>query len=167
MVILCIFLCVACYYDYRYSRIPNWLTSAAFAAGVAAALAGGGMASVLSHLGPVILVIAAFYPLFRLGTLGAGDVKLFGVCAGYLPGGKILKFLFFSMLFAAIISLIRIIRQPDPKERFLYFCEYIRDVAESGRWKLYFEDKQEQRRAGICLAGPILLSALLYMGGLY
>lgn len=167
MVILCVFLCIACYFDYRHSRIPNWLMGAAMATGVAVAFADGGVFLVLKFLGPAVLTVAVFYPLFRIGTLGAGDVKLFGVCAGYLPGGKILTFLFFALLFAAIHSLIRIVRQPDPMERFLYFFEYLRDVAESGSWKLYFGDKQEQRRAGVCLAGPILLSVLLYVGGMY
>ena len=167
MVILCVFLCAACYFDYRHSRIPNWLMTAAFMVGMGMALARGGLISALYFLGAAVLIVTVFYPLFRIGTLGAGDVKLFGVCAGYFPSEKILVFLFFSLLFAAIHSLYRIIRGPDPKERFLYLCDYLRDVAESGSWKLYFEDKQEQRRAGICMAGPILLSVLLYMGGMY
>ncbi len=167
MVMLCIFLCIACYFDYRHSRIPNWLVAAALAVGVAEAFVRGGVLSVLYFLVSAVLTAALFYPLFRIGTLGAGDVKLFGVCAGYLPGEKILTFLFFALLFAAIHSLSRIAREPDPKERFLYFFDYLRDVAESGRWKLYFADKQEQRRSGVCLAGPILLSVLLYVGGMY
>lgn len=167
MGMLCIFLCIACYYDYRHSRIPNWLIAAALAAGAAVSFARGGTISVLRSLGPAFLTAAVFYPLFRIGTFGAGDVKLFGVCAGYLPGGKVLAFLFFAMLFAAVHSLFRIAREPDLKERFCCFFDYLRDVAESGSWGLYFADKQEQRRAGICMAGPILLSVLLYMGGMY
>ena len=167
MIMLCVFLFIACYFDYRHSRIPNWLTAAALAMGVAVAFARGGVRPALNFLGPAVLAVAVFYPLFRIGTLGAGDVKLFGVCAGYLPSEKILTFLFFALLFAAIHSLIRIVREPDPKERFIYFFDYLRDVAESGSWKLYFADKQEQKRAGVCLAGPILLSVLLYVGGMY
>lgn len=167
MVMLCVFLCAACYFDYRHSRIPNWLTALSLSAGGMLAFWGGGILTLSEFLFRSVLAAAFFYPLFRIGTLGAGDVKLFGVCAGYLPDGKVLCFLFFALLFAAIHSLIRFVREPDPKERFCYLFSYIRQVAESGRWTLYFADKQEQKKAGVCLAGPILLSVLLYLGGMY
>jgi hypothetical protein len=43
----------------------------------------------------------------------------------------------------------------------------VKEVADSGEWKLYFNDLQEKRDAGICMAGPILLSVLCYWGGFY
>lgn len=167
MVILCVFLCAACYFDYRHSRIPNWLTALSLAAGGTLSFWRGGILSLPEFLFRAALVAAFFYPLFKIGTLGAGDVKLFGVCAGYLPDDKVLYFLFFSLLFAAIHSLIRFFRKPDLKERFCYLFSYVCQVAESGRWTLYFADKQEQKKAGVCLAGPILLSVLIYLGGMY
>ena len=44
---------------------------------------------------------------------------------------------------------------------------YLADVAESGCWKLYLESRQEKQAAGICLSGPVLISILLYWGGVY
>ena len=113
------------------------------------------------------LMVFVLYPLFRFGTLGGGDVKLYGVCCGFFPEEKILSFLFFSLLFAALFSLIRFLRKADLKERLLYLFSYVKEVADSGEWKLYWNDVQEKRKAGICLAGPILLSVALYWGGLY
>lgn len=65
-------------------------------------------------------------------------MKLLGVTAGYLPAEKILVFLFCSLLVAAMISLAKI-------------------------WK-----RDGKRRGGaVCLSGPVLVSVLLFLGGVY
>ena len=40
----------------------------------------------------VLLTTVAFYLFFYIGAMGAGDVKLLGVCAGYFSGEKVLCF---------------------------------------------------------------------------
>lgn len=167
MTLLCIFLCIACYYDYRYNRIPNWLLVVMGAAELVSAYMNGGFRKIPEFCLVTLLVILAFYPLFKIGTVGAGDVKLFGLCSGYLPKEKILTFLFFSLLIALFFSLVHFWRQGDFKERMTYLMLYIKEVADSGCWRLYWRDKEEYRRTGICLAGPILLSILLNIGGFY
>lgn len=120
------------------------------------------------HFGTkMILMILFMYLFFKIGALGAGDVKLFGVCAGYLPGDKILYFLFFSLLITAIISLIKIFAEHNAKERLSYLSEYLIDVARSGKWQLYISDQSEMQKQSICLAGPILGSVLMYIGGIF
>jgi Flp pilus assembly protein protease CpaA len=124
---------------------------------------GTGVTYVLS----ILLMIFLLYPFFKLGALGAGDVKLLGICAGFLRYDKILQFLFFSLLAAAIFALIKLIRERSVGERLAYLGSYLLDVARSGRWSLYMENEREARRAGVALAGPILVSVFLYMGGVY
>lgn len=120
------------------------------------------------HFGAkMIFMILFMYLFFKIGALGAGDVKLFGVCAGYLPGDKILYFLFFSLLIAAIISLIKILTEHNAKERLSYLGEYLIDVVRSGKWQLYISDQPEMQKQSICLAGPILGSVLMYIGGIF
>ena len=114
-----------------------------------------------------VMVICLLYFFFRLGTLGAGDVKLFGVTAGFLPFKKILVFLFFSLLIAAIISLIKLWKKNYFWERMQYLAGYLTDVWKSGRWRLYLENKEDNSDVEICLSGPILFSLLLYLGGVY
>lgn len=124
---------------------------------------GTGVSYVLS----IFLMIFLLYPFFKLGALGAGDVKLLGICAGFLQYDKILQFLFYSVLAAAIFSVIKLIREQSARERLAYLGEYLLDVARSGKWSLYIENEQEARRTGIALAGPILVSVFLHMGGVY
>ena len=124
---------------------------------------GTGVTYVLS----ILLMIFLLYPFFKLGALGAGDVKLLGICAGFLQYDKILHFLFFSLLAAAIFSLVKLIREQSAGERLAYLGAYLVDVARSGQWSLYIENEREARRAGVALAGPILISVFLHMGGVY
>lgn len=88
----------------------------------------------------MIGVMFLLYPFFRLGGLGAGDVKLLGICAGYFHRDKILSFLFCSLLIAAIFALIKMMTEHCTRERL---------------------------KMRIPLAGPVLCSVLLSAGGVY
>ncbi len=186
--LLCILLVIACGFDYRKRRIPNLLIVVMLITGIGECALSWGMKGILSFLCKMICMVLGMYFFFWIGTLGAGDVKLFGVCAGYFPGNKILYFLFFSLLITAGISFVKLlfgycVRKSSKtkksvaklqwnvyggvKERLSYLCQYIFEVVQSGHWKLYIEDREEWQRNGICLAGPILGSVLMYIGGVY
>lgn len=164
---LCAFLLIACYFDYRYRRIPNLLSGTMLAAGLVRSYLLHGRSGILIFVFAGLVLLLILYPFFKLGALGAGDVKLFGICSGYLAYDKILYFLFFSLLIAAIISLIKIITEHNAKERFRYLGDYFLEVVRSGQWHLYIKNKQEGYKSGIPLAGPILCSVLMSIGGVY
>lgn len=167
MAALCVILTAACGYDYRDNRIPNYLVLMAAFLGAGWQAWDGGLFGVLSYLGQAVLVMALLYPFFRIGGLGAGDVKLLGVTAGYLPFGKILAYLFCSLLVAAVISVVKMWRRKMFRERMRHLLMYLEDVMRSGSWKPYQAAGADRRPAGICLSGPILVSVLLYLGGVY
>jgi prepilin peptidase CpaA len=131
---LCVFLAAACGYDYRQRRIPNYVILGMTIAGIGWRMYDERAPGALWYLGQAVLVMAVLYPFFKTGGLGAGDVKLMGVTAGYLPAEKILGFLFCSLLVAALISLFKILRKA---------------------------------KGGVRLAGPVLVSILLFLGGVY
>jgi prepilin peptidase CpaA len=87
---------VAC--DVRSRRIPNLLTFGA--AGVAllyGALAGGGSGLLQASIG-WLLGALLFFPLFALGGMGAGDVKLLAALGAWLgPVDAVYLALFASM----------------------------------------------------------------------
>ncbi len=166
MGILCAGLCIACCFDYHKGKIPNWLLAILLAIGVIKSYGENGIINILLYLGVVIFVSIILYPLFKIGCIGAGDIKLFGVTAGFFPSDKILLFLFFSLLLAAFISIFHFVKNQDFLERFSYFREYITGVLCSGQWSLYMADGSRSR-VSICLSGPILCSVIMYMGGIY
>ncbi len=167
MAALCILLTAACSYDYRRKRIPNFLIAFMAVLGVGWRFWESGVYGALSYLGEAVLIMCLLYPFFKIGSIGAGDVKLLGVSAGYLPGSRILMFLFVSLLISAMISLFKMWMESNMRERLRYLFAYLADVARSGSWHLYLENEREKQAVGICLSGPVLLSVLLYWGGVY
>lgn len=137
---LCFYLLYVCYFDYRYRKIPNFWLFFIVLAGVIRSFFEGGAEGVFYFLLVVAVVVVLLYPFFRIKALGAGDVKLFGVCSGYFSYDKVLYFLFFTLLIAVVLSLIMM---------------------------LFQKDKKEYLKMKIPLAGPVLGGVLLYMGGVY
>ena len=89
---------VAAICDVRTRRIPNMLTFGAAAAALAAGAAQGGASGALQALAGWALGAALFFPIFALGGMGAGDVKLLAALAAWLgPGDAIPLALFSSM----------------------------------------------------------------------
>lgn len=167
MTLLCILLAGICFFDYLQRRIPNMFLVILFLTGV-------GWHGLRGHFWQMFLfamtaasVMLILYPLFKIGCIGAGDIKLFGVCAGYMPLQKIFVFLFVSLLIAAIFSLMKLLITHHTKERLIYFGEYVADVLRSRKWYLYFKDGAPDTNVGIRLSGPIFLSVLMHMGGVY
>jgi len=163
----CILLLAACGYDYHRKKIPNYLIASMAVLGVGWRYGTSGIYGALSYLGEAVLIMSLLYPFFKIGAIGAGDVKLLGVTAGYLPFSRILIFLFISLLIAAMFSLMKMWKENNMCERLLYLLAYFTDVWKGGRWRLYLTDTADKSRVGICLSGPVLLSALLYLGGAY
>lgn len=164
---LCFLLGIACCYDYRSGRIPNFLVLIMFVMGWGCDAVTAGSWGMISFLIGCVGVMLLLYPLYKIGALGAGDVKLYGVCAGYFPKDKVLLFLFLSLLIAAIISVMKMIKESNAIERISYLCEYLLGVLQSGNFRLYIENEKERKTSGICLTGPIFCSVLLYLGGVY
>lgn len=81
---LSVLLALAVWYDWRHRRIPNGLlvVFAAMATGLALWPMGPGLGS---SLGAALLGAGAFAPLYLLGKMGGGDIKLMGT-TGLLVG---------------------------------------------------------------------------------
>lgn len=167
MAALCVVLLAACWFDYRKRKIPNALIMIIGFLGAVLSFRKDGIAGSVGFLSRTILVTGLLYFLFKLGMMGAGDVKLFGVTAGYLSFEKILYFLFVSLLIAAIISFIKLLKNNNLAERLKVLVKYSADVWKNGSLKLYPSECAMDSNKGICLSGPILLSLLLYLGGVY
>jgi len=127
----------------------------------------GGIINILYFIIKAVSVVLILYPIFRIGAVGAGDIKLLGICSGFISKDCILHFLFFSMLVAAIFSIIKMCIKNNFRERLQYLCRYIVRVAEYREVTPYFMSGEEKRTAGLCLSGPVLCSILMHMGGIW
>ena len=70
--------------DLRTRRVPNVLTFGATAVGLAFALLKAGLSGLLANLLASGIGFALFLPLFALGGMGAGDVKLLAAFGAWL-----------------------------------------------------------------------------------
>ena len=167
MFVLCVSLCIACLFDYTKGKIPNLFQVFIMTLGMMRSIYIGGWERLLLYLLSAVGVLVVLYPLFRIGGLGAGDVKLLSVCSGYFSVSQIFWFLFCSMLISALFSLVLLLKERNIRERAVYFAEYCTEVAKSGKWQLYLPEVCGKRFKGVCMSGPILCSVLLGLGGLY
>jgi prepilin peptidase CpaA len=98
------------YYDVRYRRIPNLLVLVALIAGVAINTVFGG----LHGLGNSLLGFAiAFIPMLLLhifGSMGAGDVKLFGAVGSILGGSLMPSTLVLVAILGGVLALYSTLR---------------------------------------------------------
>ena len=95
---MCLFLVIACCFDYRTQKIPNVLILCCLITGIVYRLSAEGYVGILEYLTSALLTIGMFYFFFWIGAMGAGDVKILGVCAGFFPWNKVLYFVFFALL---------------------------------------------------------------------
>ena len=167
MAALCVLMTVACGYDYLKRKIPNAVIAVTMFLGVGWKFYGEGIVGIPVYLGNMFCVMCPLYLFYKIGVIGAGDVKLFGVTAGFLPFKKIFLFLFVSLLVAAVISICKLWKEKIYGERFGCLFHYLSEVLQNQCWQPYLSDPEEKRRWGVCLSGPILISVLLYMGGAY
>lgn len=162
LAVLCFLLTAACGFDYCRKRIPNWLVLVLLIHGCVLRFSQEGMQGILGYMANMAILTVLLYPLFKIKTLGAGDVKLFGVVAGYLPFKKIFLFLFLSLLIAAVFSMIKLVFQRNFRERLRVFAGYVQTVIWGG-----VQSYPAAGRDTVCLSGPVLISTLLCLGGVY
>jgi len=96
---------VACWFDLRTRRIPNFLTFGAAIVGIAYATVTHGFAGLLASVGGWGVGCAVFLPFFVLGGMGAGDVKLLAAIGAWL--GPVIAFwaALYTMIVGGVMAL--------------------------------------------------------------
>jgi len=75
---------VACVWDLHSRRIPNLLTFGAASAALIVSTSATGWSGLGSSMGGWLLATALWLPLYALGGMGAGDVKLLAAIGAWL-----------------------------------------------------------------------------------
>lgn len=143
MALLCPFLGVACLWDYSYRRIPNFLQLLLWGVGLIFSFWNEAWRGLIAYNLTSLVVMISFYPFFVFGLLGAGDIKIIGLSAGFFRGVDIPAFLLITFLLAAVFGIIK----------WLY-------MRKRGK-------RERVRKEVVIMSGPILISALLHWGGVY
>ncbi len=167
--VLLLLLFLAALADLKADRIPNGFIAAGIAIGLAGShLAGPGL---LHSATSMLLAFLLLYPLFKIGTLGAGDIKVIIMTGCFLTAKEFLAVLAASFVIGAAISLVKLLAEHNGKERLVYLFSYVSEVIKSRHWKLYGEENLKQDRRLYCrnkihFTIPVLFGAALRIGGL-
>ena len=101
--------------DWRWRRIPNWLTVPAAASGLAINSAAYGWAGLKSAAEGLGLALLLLFPFVLIRALGAGDWKLAGALGSFLGPHDFLLVLAVAVLVAGAMAMALVIY----KHRFL------------------------------------------------
>ncbi len=181
MIVLLVILVAAVFTDYNRGKIPNWTILFGIGSGLFHCFICNGISLLPDRVLGMIIPIILLYPVFAIGGLGAGDLKLFAVVGSHLGTKGVLISFCMAFLFGALFSIIKIIRLCNFRERIYYFFSYVADILKSGKWQLYDaayvqgssdEFDNEHISANIPshkihFALPILLGTVAYIGGVF
>lgn len=95
--------------DWRYRRIPNWLTGPGFAAGVAVNTILHRWPGLKAALLGTLLGLGILLPFVLIRSLGAGDWKLAGALGACVGPGQMLSVLMGTILVAGLMALTVVI----------------------------------------------------------
>jgi prepilin peptidase CpaA len=104
--------------DIRTRRIPNVLTFGGAAAAFAYFAFTGGMNGLGQSAGGWATGIGLFLPIFLLGGMGAGDVKLLGAVGAWLGPTETLHCALYSVLAGGVLGLIVALRHRYLRQAF-------------------------------------------------
>lgn len=162
---------VAVLTDFKYDRIYNGWILFGIVLGLSFRIQENGWHGIYAAGAAMLLSFCLFYPVYKIGGLGAGDVKLFIMTGSFLSVRRLLYAAVISFIIGAIFSLGKMISEESFKERMQYLVSYLLDVLYTGQWKLYGEnlrqDSSKYKSNKIHFALPICISVLLGLGGLF
>lgn len=175
--ILILFLTTALWLDFKDGIIPNELIYIGMSGCLLTIVRQGRFELFIAFGKQMVLVFILLYPLFKIGALGAGDIKLFMMCAGFHPYQNIVKCLICSFAIGAVLGIIKLWRENIWRQRIAYFLDYAKEIAVQRRFSLYGEEWQPATSyvsRAVQISGnqihfslPIFVSVLLQMGGFY
>lgn len=153
--------------DLKSDRIPNGFVMLGIMIGVLCSLWHG--SDIRRTVISMLLAFLLLYPLFKIGAMGAGDVKMLMMIGSFVEVKELLMVLVLSFMIGALCSLIKLLSEHNGRERLYYFLSYISEVVKTRQWKIYgkhvVQDYEQYRRNKIHFTIPVLFSVALWMGG--
>ncbi len=106
----------AAWLDWRFRRIPNWLTVPALALGIIINTVAWGWAGTKASLAGAGLGLVVLLPFVILRAMGAGDWKLIGALGAFLRWQNLLLVLLGAVFVAGIMAMVTMVRERRVKQ---------------------------------------------------
>ncbi|MBD5453055.1 MAG: prepilin peptidase [Lachnospiraceae bacterium] len=157
--------------DFKRDRIYNGWILFGILAGLFFQMQEGGWYGVCNAVIPMLIPFVLLYPIYKIGALGAGDIKLFMASGSFLTTEQFVHVIIVSFIIAALFSLMKMISERNAKERMRYLLSYLLEMCKTREWNLYEETCIQNTHAyksnKIHFALPICISVMLELGGLF
>jgi len=124
--------------DGRLLKVPNWLTFHLAAGGLAYWAVTAGWSGLATSVVGLIVGLALLLPLYAIGGMGAGDVKLLAGVGAWVGPGVTLGAFVVSAVIGGLIGLAM--------------------IAVSGRWREHLRRFREISREIVTVRDPVALS---------
>lgn len=166
-----LFLIIAVLTDFKYDRIYNGWIFSGILSGLFFRIQESGWYGAGGALISMLIPFALLYPLYKIGALGAGDIKLLIMSGSFFKAEESVYIIIFSFTIAAILSLIKMTVKRNLKERMQYLLSYLFGTLTTRQWKMYEESPEADARTyksnKIHFALPVFISVMLRLGGLF
>ena len=167
LLLLILILLAAVYWDYRKGVIPNRLIILGFVLGLLRLIIQKEIYGLILHLPGIMVPILLFYPIFKIGGLGGGDIKLFSLLGIYLSFWQLIYSILLTFIIGAFFSLLKMVLNHNFNQRISYLFSYIQQIIKSGTIHYYYPKTEQEKlikKTKIRLAGPILLAVVITGG---
>jgi prepilin peptidase CpaA len=104
--------------DLRTRRIPNVLTFAGAGAALGFHLLAGGLPAFGLAMGGLAIGLAIFFPIFALGGIGAGDVKLLASMGAWLGPAGVLWTAMYAAMAGGAMALVVVLSRGYARQAF-------------------------------------------------
>ncbi len=157
--------------DFKYDRVFNGWILFGMLLGLGFRIRENGWNAVLEAVFPMMLSFVLLFPVYQIGGMGAGDVKLFIMIGSFVTTERLLYLMLYSFVIGALLSVGKIFLERNFRERMQAFLFYLTDLFRSGQWKVYGEgllqDSEQYKSNKIHFALPVLIAAMLGSGGFF
>ncbi len=157
--------------DGRRLRVPNWLTFHLAAGGLAYSAWSAGTAGALASLGGLAIGLALLMPLYAIGGMGAGDVKLLGAVGAWVGPWLTIGAFAASAVAGGLIALALVARSGDWSAQVARAVAVAREIAAVRHPDRLAETAAARKPTSILLpyAIPIAVGSIAYFAwaGLY
>jgi prepilin peptidase CpaA len=127
--LVCATLIVAAYIDGKQLRVPNWITFPMVLAGLAYNGFVGGLGGLEWALSGAGVGLLCLLPLYAVGGMGAGDVKLMAGVGAWLGSGATFAAFGFSAVAGGVMALVMVLRRKSFARHYANFWTIIHEFA--------------------------------------
>lgn len=167
LIFLLLVLLIAVVWDFQKGKIPNLLVLCGMLVGAFRFIYNQDIETIFIHIPGIFFPLILLFPLYKIGTLGAGDIKIFCLLGFYFSFMETIFCIFSSFLIGAVISIFLLLWKQNLKERFLYLFYYLKGCISTGHIQYYYQnwnqEEKEEKYSQIHFSLPILLSVIFYI----